>query len=322
MQTTRPQSYDIGSGRSSPAPSHPRSPLYRPTLQDVLNNLSPAPYNLGAFERFLKSQHCVENLYFTLAIAAYREQHDLLNNIRCAQWTARERRMLKATQQRWRDLMDKFVSSKASHQVNIPGKVREALMEEDRYVEKDDPPPEPEILEGAESSVMEMLRDIFPNFLERASTSPYLNKAPSWALESDSGRGTPTSGSANQSCPGSPSMSSTSIPMSTTSVQMRKEYTSAGMVERPVSSERSRSGSGGSDPRDELRKPQKISFYKQLAATTASIIRVSSNDKLKVSPGSSGRNSVRTSMDRDSLTDIYEEPESRSARRGGFFGRR
>lgn len=318
--TIRPQSYDTASGRSSPAPSHPRSPLYRPTLQDVLNNLSPAPYNLGAFERFLKSQHCVENLYFTLAIAAYREQHDLLSNIRCAQWTARERRMLKATQQRWRDLMDKFISSKASHQVNIPGKVREALMEEDRYVEKDDPPPEPEILEGAECSVMEMLRDVFPHFLERASTSPYLNKAPSWALESDSGRGTPNSGSV----PGSPSMSSTSIPMSTTSVQMRKEYTSAGVVERPISSDRSRSGSNSSDPRDELRKPQKISFYKQLAATTASIVRISSSDKLRVSPGSSGKNSVRTSIDGSSMTDIYEEPESlsRSVRKGGFFGRR
>ena len=236
--------------------------------------------------------------------------------------------MLKATQQRWRDLIDKFVSTKASHQVNIPGKIREALLEEDRYVDMDDPPPEPELLDQAEGAVMEMLRDAFIGFVERASATPYLPKAPSWGLDSDSGRGSPASGTPGQSCPGSPSMLGGAVYTTTSTTTVRKEYTSAGVYERsrPESSERSRSGSGSnSDSLDDfpLRKPGKVSFYRELAAKTASIVRISSSDKLKVSPGSSGRNSVRTSLDRDgNVREVYEESEAKIIRRGGFFAKR
>lgn len=320
-QIPRPLSLDTA-GNRSPVPPHPRSPLYRPTLHDVLHNLAPSPYNLGAFERFLKSQHCVEILYFTLAIAAYKDSHDVLSNCRCAHWTANERRRLKETQGRWRDLIDRFVSSNASHQVNLPGTVREKLLEEDRYVDTNDPPPEPEMLQEAECAVIEMLSDVFPQFLERAAASPYLAKSSSFGFES-SGSGTPTSvGSANPSCPGSPSFMPT-VP--------RKEYTSGGVYERADSTERSRSRS---DPDLGIRKAgevlsrgvsRNIHFCRELAAKTASLVRISSSDKLKQSPASSGRNSVRTSLDKESSRELIEDLNSydrSSSRKGSFLARK
>lgn len=318
-QIPRPLSLDTA-GNRSPIPPHSRSPLYRPTLSDVLRNLAPSPYNLGAFERFLKSQHCVEILYFTLAIAAYRDSHDVLSNCRCAHWTANERRRLKETQGRWRDLIDRFVSTNASHQVNIPGVVREKLLEEDKYVDTNEPPPEPELLQEAEDSVIEMLSDVFPQFLERATSTPYLQKSSSFGFES-SGSGTPNSASANPSCPGSPSFLPT---------MPRKEYTSGGVYERTESSERSRSRS---DPDLGMRKAgdvlsrgvsRNIHFCRELAAKTASLVRISSSDKLKQSPASSGRNSVRTSFDKDGSKELVEElsHERSSSRKSSFLARK
>ncbi len=314
MTTPRPLSLDTPGARS-PIPPHPRSPLYRPTLQDVLRNLAPSPYHLGAFERFLKSQHCVEILYFTLAISTYKDSHDVLNNCRCTHWTATERRRLKETQGRWRDLIDRFVSTNASHQVNIRGAIREKLLEEDRYVEKDDPPPEPELLQDAEDSVIEMLGDVFPQFLDRAASTAYLNKANSFGWESGSGSGTPSTLSPLPSRPGSPARHSEIS---------RKEYTSGGVYENG-SSERSRSRSdpdehGYRRTSDKLLS-RNIHFCRELAAKTASLVRISSSDKLKASPMSSGGNSVRTSIDKERSRELIEEVNSNSSsRKGSFFG--
>lgn len=317
----RPLSLDTA-GQRSPIPPHPRSPLYRPTLSDVLRNLAPSPYNLGAFERFLKSQHCVEILYFTLAIAAYKDSHEVLSNCRCAHWTANERRRLKETQGRWRDLIDRFVSTNASHQVNIPGVVREKLLEEDKYVDINDPPPEPDMLQEAEDSVIEMLSDVFPQFLERAAQTSYLQKSPSFGMES-SGSTTPNSGfhSAHPSCPASPLVLPT--------IPSRREYTSGGVYERTDSSERSRSRSDpdlGRKKGDSLSRgvSRNLHFCRELAAKTASLVRISSSDKLKQSPASSGGNSLRTSLDKEGSREMIEElsHEQSSSRKSSFLARK
>jgi len=153
---------------SPPLPPPPSpSPAHRPTLASVLSNAAPAPFSLARFARFLHDQHCIEVLAFTQAIASYRASYHA--HFPSASTFAHLQPPPHHPHSLWRDLIDTYVSTRAAHQVNLHGRVRENLLAADR--DGDGPPPEPGVLGEAEESTLELLGDVFAHFVERASVA-------------------------------------------------------------------------------------------------------------------------------------------------------
>jgi len=139
----------------------------------------PGPFSLARFAHFLHDQHCIEVLAFTQAIASYRASYHA--HFPSASAFAHVQPPPQHPHSLWRDLIDTYVSTRAAHQVNLQGRVRENLLAADRDRERRrgpdgdgagaGPPPEPGVLSEAEESTLELLRDVFAHFVERAAAA-------------------------------------------------------------------------------------------------------------------------------------------------------
>ena len=100
----------------------------QPTLQEVLSNIAPQPWTLGAFTVYLSQNHCLEVLEFTLDAKRYTTHYqvmverDPLTPLSPATQDCEYVKML------WVKLLDAYIAPNASREVNLPSDIRDHLL--------------------------------------------------------------------------------------------------------------------------------------------------------------------------------------------------
>src|SRR5579859_1181731 len=147
----------------APAPP-PQSPLHQideepsrryPTLNEVLHNTSPPPYTLSSFMAYLSMMHSLETLEFLLDASRYRATYQ---QTFCTPTSPSIQPSLPETERvkiMWLRLIDAYVRSGGSREVNIPSDLRDALL---RAPATYTPPP-PEILDDSVNHIYNLMRD-------------------------------------------------------------------------------------------------------------------------------------------------------------------
>lgn len=146
--------------------SKPYKTAWPPTLDDVLNNKPPPPYNLRAFTKYLSQNHCLENLEFILEAKRYRQRYESLveapEESRVTTYSSRI-----SLSMLYQFLLTTYILPGAPREVNLSVNVRDALL---RYRNMSTPPL-PETLDPAVKSIHDLMEDsIFFSFLNSSST--------------------------------------------------------------------------------------------------------------------------------------------------------
>ena len=156
---------DIRSSRPPSAASGPY-PISRPTLQDVLSNSAPTPWTLSAFTAYLSQNHCLENLEFTMDANRYRERYNKTIASKSSVKTV-DPDELKYVKMLWQRLLDAYIMSDGSREINIPSNVRARIL----AIKYTSTPPRPEVLTEA--------IQIIYNLMEESVLVSFLNDFPS-----------------------------------------------------------------------------------------------------------------------------------------------
>ncbi|KAH1273581.1 hypothetical protein KXV81_008176 [Aspergillus fumigatus] len=146
----------------------PSGSLYhlQPRLDDILNDVAPFPYTLGAFIAFLSERQCLETVEFLLETKRY---------CRIYHWLEQRTETCEAVRKAhlcglWNRLINQYIRPSAEREINIPCDIRQRLMQQ-FHLQEDDPPP-PEILDQVVCNVKELLRgSILIPFLRRSSAT-------------------------------------------------------------------------------------------------------------------------------------------------------
>ena len=141
-------------------------PVARPTLQDVLSNSAPPPWTLSAFTAYLSQNHCLENLEFTMDADRYRERYTKSISSKSSS-RAIDPEEVKYLRMLWQRLLDAYIMSDGSREINIPSNVRERILST-KYTTT---PPRPEVLTEA--------IQIIYNLMEESVLVSFLNDIPS-----------------------------------------------------------------------------------------------------------------------------------------------
>lgn len=129
----------------------------RPTLQEVLANVAPRPWTLGAFMAYLAQSHCLETLEFTMDVQRYQAHYNTMiemgdeGHFVC---------ML------WQKLLDAYITPNGSRQVNLHAAVRDRLLSLP-YITT---PPNPAELDPA----VKVIHDL----MDESVLTPFLNSIP------------------------------------------------------------------------------------------------------------------------------------------------
>ncbi|KAI1005090.1 hypothetical protein K3495_g3129 [Podosphaera aphanis] len=106
-------------------PSNAHTPR-RPTLQEILSNVAPPPWNLNAFMAYLSHNHCLETLEFTSDAAKYEKQHNEtltgLSNTLIPNSSPEQLCIM------WQNLLDTYIKPNGPREVNLPCDVRDHLL--------------------------------------------------------------------------------------------------------------------------------------------------------------------------------------------------
>lgn len=146
----------------------PSATLYhiQPQLDDILNDVAPFPYTLGAFIAFLSELRCLETVEFILETERYRRLYNWLEHDTHA-CEAIHRAHLSSM---WKRLINQYIRPDSEREINITYDIRVQLMQQ--FHNRGDTPPPPEVLDRAVKSIKELLRDsILIPFLRRSSTT-------------------------------------------------------------------------------------------------------------------------------------------------------
>ena len=138
----------------------------RPTLQDVLSNSAPPPWTLSAFTAYLSQNHCLENLEFTMDADRYRERYTKSISSKTS-LRAVDTDEVKYVKMLWQRLLDAYIMSDGSREINIPSDVRERILS----IKYTNTPPRPEALTEA--------IQIIYNLMEESVLVSFLNDVPS-----------------------------------------------------------------------------------------------------------------------------------------------
>ncbi|PKX96355.1 regulator of G-protein signaling domain-containing protein [Aspergillus novofumigatus IBT 16806] len=138
----------------------------QPRLDDILNDVAPFPYTLGAFIAFLSEHQCLETVEFLLETERYRRIYHWLEHKTETCEVARKAHLSGL----WNRLIKQYIRPHGEREINIPCDIRQQLMQQ-FHKHGDDPPP-PEILDRVVNNVKELLRgSILIPFLRRSSAT-------------------------------------------------------------------------------------------------------------------------------------------------------
>lgn len=152
--------------------SKPYEAAWRPTLDDVLNNNPPPPYNLKAFLEYLSQNHCLETLEFILEAKQYRQRYESLVEPSGESIVTTHSGRIKLSML-YQLLLTTYILPGAPREVNLSVNARDALL---RYRNMSTPPL-PETLDPAVKSIHDLMEDsIFVSFLN--SSSIFLHRDP------------------------------------------------------------------------------------------------------------------------------------------------
>lgn len=132
--------------------SHP------PSLNDILHDVSPAPWTLTAFMAYLSQNHCMETLEFTLDSQRYATFYEQLLTEDPRSDDSNDR-----VCSLWEKLMQVYIVPCAPREVNIPARVRDRLL----AIPYGPTPPHPSELAEAGRIIHELMNDsLLVPFLE------------------------------------------------------------------------------------------------------------------------------------------------------------
>ena len=139
-----------------------------PTLSQVLHNESLPPYTLSSFMAYLSMMHSLETLEFLLDASRYRciyEQTFLVPNPIQIQPSHPEHERIKIM---WSRLIDAYVRPGGSREVNLPGDLRDFLLQ----APTEFTPPPPKLLDASVSHIYNLMRDgILSSFIASCDAS-------------------------------------------------------------------------------------------------------------------------------------------------------
>ncbi|KAF7113857.1 hypothetical protein CNMCM5793_004912 [Aspergillus hiratsukae] len=139
----------------------------QPRLDDILNDVAPFPYTLGAFIAFLSEHQCLETVEFLLETERYRRIYHWLEHKSQTRDDSIRKSHLSGL---WNRLINQYIRPHSKREINIPSNIRQELMQH-FHNQEDDPPP-PELLDRAVTNVKELLRgSILIPFLRRSSAT-------------------------------------------------------------------------------------------------------------------------------------------------------
>ncbi|KAF4282197.1 hypothetical protein CNMCM8689_008549 [Aspergillus fumigatus] len=99
------------------------------TLNDIISHSSDQPYTFEAFVDFLARNHCLETLEFISEVKHYRESYNLsLARFSVSGKDPKEREDSYLFRE-WQHIKDAYIAPNAPREINIPGWMRDALME-------------------------------------------------------------------------------------------------------------------------------------------------------------------------------------------------
>jgi hypothetical protein len=147
--------------------SKPHILVWRPTLDEVLNNTTTPPYTLNAFIKYLSKNHCLETLEFILEARRYRVSYNLLVKAAGESIGTTNSSLSVNLRMLYQLLLATYILPGAAREVNLTINVRDALLRH-----KDMPtPPLPKTLNPAVKSIHDLIEDsIFVSFLNSPST--------------------------------------------------------------------------------------------------------------------------------------------------------
>ncbi|KAF7179913.1 hypothetical protein CNMCM7691_008965 [Aspergillus felis] len=138
----------------------------QPRLDDILNDVAPFPYTLGAFIAFLSEHQCLETVEFLLETERYRRIYHWLEHKTEACEAVRKAHLSGL----WTRLINQYIRPHSEREINIPSDIRQQLLQQ--FHNRGDDPPPPEVLDRVVNNIKELLRgSILIPFLRRSSTT-------------------------------------------------------------------------------------------------------------------------------------------------------
>lgn len=138
----------------------------QPRLDDILNDVAPFPYTLGAFIAFLSQLRCLETVEFLLETERYRRIYHCLEH-KTETCEAIRKAHLSGL---WNRLINQYIRPDSEREINISCEIRQQLMQQ--FHNRGGDPPPPEVLDQVVNSIKDLLRGaILLSFLRRSSTT-------------------------------------------------------------------------------------------------------------------------------------------------------
>lgn len=135
-----------------------------PTLEEILNNSAPYPYNLTAFIAFLSQNHCLETVEFLMDVAKYTDY--------CQSGSSTPNDMLIFM---WKRIVDTYIRPEGPKQLNLPCDVRTKITS--MSVQE---PPSHAALSHAVDLVKEMIKEnAYLQFISSVKCSSTATASPS-----------------------------------------------------------------------------------------------------------------------------------------------
>lgn len=146
MTTSRPSSLAL-----MPPASTSASPASPPSLRDILTDVAPPPFTLGAFTAFLSQNHCMETLEFTMDADRYRSVHANFMAAQAAGFSDGSDHVCSL----WHKIINAYILPYGHREVNLPSRVRDRLLS----LPAAPVPPHPSELDEAVRIVYELMND-------------------------------------------------------------------------------------------------------------------------------------------------------------------
>lgn len=125
----------------------------RPNLREILANTAPSPWNLTAFMAYLSQNHCLETLEFTMDAGRYRSHYQkMMARSTGGTPPLQDREYVQAL---WLRLVDAYIRSNGSREVNLPSDVRDPILR----LQPSTLPPSPETLDRAVAKIYELMEE-------------------------------------------------------------------------------------------------------------------------------------------------------------------